>query len=195
LDQFKQKLDSGEISRSAAEICDINLLPNTSPSSSTGAFDPTSASAVQIFWTANALTGDNSRERPYNGLYPRLTTKSNTFTIHVRAQSLKMPPGLSPASDGTGLVWVENPQLTDLSKIANSWRRWKTVHGRSVFFNHSPGPASATLPFSLLGLTGKQAPRDLWRQKDLGTFDTHFTAETQSHGVVLIRLIPITATN
>ena len=34
------------------------------------------------------MTGDNMRERPYSHIYPRLTTKSNTFTVHVRAQSV-----------------------------------------------------------------------------------------------------------
>ncbi|WP_256199582.1 hypothetical protein [Verrucomicrobium spinosum] len=35
------------------------------------------------------LTGDNVRESPYNQLYPRLTTKSNIFTVHYRVQVLK----------------------------------------------------------------------------------------------------------
>lgn len=33
------------------------------------------------------------REAPYNHLYPRLTTQSNTYTVYVRAQSLQVPPG------------------------------------------------------------------------------------------------------
>ena len=104
LGQFKQRFDTGEIFKSATEICDINLVPNLTPAS-TGPFDSTSASAVSSYWAAHALSGDNIRERPYNGLYPRLTTKSNTFTVHVRAQSLKQPP------TATAGIWVENPQL------------------------------------------------------------------------------------
>ncbi|MEJ0001458.1 MAG: hypothetical protein WDO13_21415 [Verrucomicrobiota bacterium] len=80
-------------------------MPNPAPTASSGAFDPTSAIAAANYWQANALTGDNSRERPYNGLYPRLTTKSNTLHIHVRAQALKMP------SNAAAGVWTENPQL------------------------------------------------------------------------------------
>jgi len=32
--------------------------------------------------------------------------------------------------------------------------------------------------------------RDLWRQKDLGTFDGGFETEVPRHGVVLVRLFP-----
>ncbi len=40
-----------------------------------------------------SLTGDNVRERPYTNLYSLLTTKSNTYTVHYRVQSLKQTPG------------------------------------------------------------------------------------------------------
>ena len=105
LGQFNQRFGNGQIFKSAAEICDINLVPNPTPSATAGPFDPTSTTAVATYWANNALTGDNSRERPYNGLYPRLTTKSNTYTVHVRAQTLTMPPN-TPTGQ-----WVENPQL------------------------------------------------------------------------------------
>jgi len=35
------------------------------------------------------LTGDDKREAPYNHLYPRVTTKSNTYRLHFWVQSLK----------------------------------------------------------------------------------------------------------
>jgi len=44
--------------------------------------------------------------------------------------------------------------------------------------------------WSDLGLAGKQAVRDLWRQKDLGEFDDSFSAKVGRHGVVLIRIGP-----
>ncbi len=31
---------------------------------------------------------DNAKEKPYNNIYPRITTKSNTFKVHYRAQIL-----------------------------------------------------------------------------------------------------------
>jgi hypothetical protein len=38
-----------------------------------------------------AMVGDNLREQPYAHLYGKLTTKSNTFTVYYRVQSLKKP--------------------------------------------------------------------------------------------------------
>jgi uncharacterized protein (TIGR02600 family) len=45
--------------------------------------------AMQKFWNAHAATGDNTRESPYANLYAKLTTRSNTFRVHVRAQTIK----------------------------------------------------------------------------------------------------------
>jgi hypothetical protein len=36
------------------------------------------------------------RERPYAHIYPRVTTKSNVFTIHMRCQAVKKVPGTEP---------------------------------------------------------------------------------------------------
>jgi alpha-galactosidase len=42
--------------------------------------------------------------------------------------------------------------------------------------------------FKDLKLQGKQVARDLWRQKDLGSFQDEFAAPVPPHGVVLITL-------
>ena len=44
--------------------------------------------------------------------------------------------------------------------------------------------------WSDLGIKGKQTVRDLWRQKDLGTFDGSFEANVPEHGVVLVKITP-----
>jgi len=46
-------------------------------------------SQLKTFWQYASLSGDNMMESPYNLIYPRLTTKSNTYTVHVRVQALK----------------------------------------------------------------------------------------------------------
>lgn len=51
------------------------------------------------FWRQRTLTGDNVREKPYGDLYPRVTTKSNTYTVHMRVQTLRQVGG--PSSDFT----------------------------------------------------------------------------------------------
>ncbi|HEX4083632.1 MAG TPA: hypothetical protein VHY22_01880, partial [Chthoniobacteraceae bacterium] len=76
-------------------ICGIYLVPQGQ--------SWTSDDAAESYWSNMKSTGDNTRERPYNGLYSRLTTKSNTYTVHVRAQALAQSPH-SPAG-----IWVESP--------------------------------------------------------------------------------------
>jgi hypothetical protein len=41
------------------------------------------------YWEDYLLVGDNSRERPYTNIQARVTTKSNTFKVHYRAQVIK----------------------------------------------------------------------------------------------------------
>lgn len=80
---------------SPSEICTLDMIP-------TGSTYPLSST----FWSAtNSLTGDNSRERIYTTLQTRLTTKSNTFTVHYRVQVLKKASGTSANQ------WVEGKDI------------------------------------------------------------------------------------
>lgn len=54
-------------------------------------------------------------------------------------------------------------------------------------FNTAEIGRSCTMHWVDAGLTGKQALRDLWRQKDLGTFEDSFTTDIPRHGVCLLR--------
>ena len=47
-----------------------------------------------------------------------------------------------------------------------------------------------TAKWSDLGVTGKQAVRDLWRQKDLGVFEGRYAAAVGRHGVVMVKATP-----
>jgi alpha-galactosidase len=53
-------------------------------------------------------------------------------------------------------------------------------------FNLGLAPKEITIAFKDLGIGGKAAVRDLWRQKDLGEFDSSFSAKVNPHGVVLV---------
>jgi alpha-galactosidase len=57
-------------------------------------------------------------------------------------------------------------------------------------FNRGRVETPVTVKWSDLGVVGSQVVRDLWRQKDLGSFDTEFTAKVGRHGVMLIRVRP-----
>lgn len=97
LQQFETRFNNRDVFRSATEICSIFLYP----ASQTNLDNPTqlasgvsadaagSTSNIEAYWRQQSLTGNNLRERPYDRLYPRLTTKSNTYTVHFRVQALK----------------------------------------------------------------------------------------------------------
>ncbi len=87
LADFDTKFKNNEVFKSATQICEMNLIPPQVAGSP----------GMAAFWNNNQLTGDNLREKPYVDIYPRLTTKSNTYTVHVRVQALKKAP-VTPAN-------------------------------------------------------------------------------------------------
>lgn len=87
----------GGLFRSASQICEVHLIPSLVPTSG-GSVNVTASEVLNYanrndamgrFWGEHAATGDNTRERPYANLYAKLTTRSNTFRVHVRAQSIR----------------------------------------------------------------------------------------------------------
>ena len=64
--------------------------------------------------------------------------------------------------------------------------------GSLVFalFNTYAIPTRITVDFDSLGLVGRWRVRDLWRQKDLGTFSSQYTADVLAHATQLVRLFP-----
>lgn len=83
LRQFEEKFANGDVFKSASEICDVFLVPQGSN------WSGDSAALAAWYGDDFALVGDNTRERPYTDLYGRLTTKSNTYTVHFVVQALK----------------------------------------------------------------------------------------------------------
>jgi len=132
---YARRFNNKDIFRSPSEICDIDIVPNDSSRPSTE--NPVSTTTVaslatgpiradmDTYWNSTTaghrLTGDNLRERIYATLYPRLTTKSNTFTIHFRVQTLK--PALPPGSVAT--AWTQWREGTDV--ITGEYRGSQTI--------------------------------------------------------------------
>jgi uncharacterized protein (TIGR02600 family) len=102
LKQFEQRFAAGDLFRSPSEICSLWLYPGKQPTAS----QPENSATALVNWDANSanikawwydnpgttrksVTADNMRERPYATLYPRLTTKSNTFTTYFKVQVLQ----------------------------------------------------------------------------------------------------------
>ncbi len=79
LADFDAKFKNNDLFKSVSQICEMNLVPP----------EVANSAAMAAFWNENPLTGDNLREKPYVDIYPRLTTKSNAYTVHFRVQVLK----------------------------------------------------------------------------------------------------------
>ena len=90
---FQRRFANNDVFRSPAEICSIWLVPRR---------DGATYEGMAGWWDRYRPTADNARESSYARLYPRLTTKSNTFTVHYRVQSLK-----KVKSDPNQAQWTE----------------------------------------------------------------------------------------
>ncbi len=133
LRQFKSRFDSGNIFRAASEICDIYLVPKNE--------SWTSDDAAESFWRAHALTGDDSRERPYANLYAKLTTKSNTYRLHYRVQTL-VKTNNTPAGE-----WREGQDVIQ-SELRGSYviERYLDLNDTTIpDFANSATPSTASL--------------------------------------------------
>jgi uncharacterized protein (TIGR02600 family) len=100
---------------SESEICTVPLAPQGVVPAGTSAAG--AQTLLAAFWQGGSspdgsLTGDNLRELPYAQLYGRLTTRSNSYTVHVRVQVLQKLP-----NDPQQGVWNEG---TDL--VVGDWR-------------------------------------------------------------------------
>jgi alpha-galactosidase len=57
--------------------------------------------------------------------------------------------------------------------------------------NRGTASIAMSADWATLNLNGKQIARDLWRQRDIGTFDGRFSGAVPAHGVLLLRLRPV----
>jgi hypothetical protein len=122
LQQFDAKFATNGFFRAGAEICSMWLYPalaqnNASTNggltnSVTPVVSDTPGSFTNIFnwWYGNpgttrkGLTGSNKRAEPYTALYGNITTKSNTYQIHYRVQTLKQ----TSTAHGSGWsTWID----------------------------------------------------------------------------------------
>ncbi len=98
LAEFLNRFNNGaDLFKSSTEICEMHLVPEEVSTrmglgnkGSVGSRTPkVSEMESGAYWKDHSLVGDNSRERPYTNIQARVTTKSNTFLVHYRAQVLK----------------------------------------------------------------------------------------------------------
>jgi hypothetical protein len=106
---FEERFGQNDIFRSASEICSLFLYPKFKTASSAPEVPAAyNTDAIKRWWQGSEgsadghkVTGDNGRERPYALIYPLLTTKSNTYMVHMWVQKLQKTPTTAVN------VWVE----------------------------------------------------------------------------------------
>ena len=100
--------DRGDIFRSASQLCETFLVPSAGRSDLD--IGLTAQTVADDLWAADGtlegfrVTPTNGRQDPYNHIYSRITTKSNSYTVHWRVQSVRKIPGPNNPAD----VWDEN---------------------------------------------------------------------------------------
>jgi uncharacterized protein (TIGR02600 family) len=141
---FQDRFNAGDIFRAASEICTISLVPKTRSDGISAPHSPTYDS-MEDWWEHFKLTGDNAREAPYGHIYPRITTKSNTFTVHVIAQSITKANGTSPTQFVDG-----KDQITGEFRGSFLIERYLDPNSDSLV-NSSGNPTTETDPDGMVG--------------------------------------------
>jgi hypothetical protein len=134
LAQFDTRFSNNDIFKSASQICEMYLVPQGYSSSATFAAD--------WYGSKFALVGDNVRERPYANIYGRVTTKSNTYQVHYRVQSLQ-----KIKSDPNQAQWVEGrDQITGEKQGATVIERYIDPNATITDFAASPNAGISLEP-------------------------------------------------
>lgn len=55
-------------------------------------------------------------------------------------------------------------------------------------FSTSFGAETVKVSWKELGVSGRQSVRDLWRQREVGTFEDFFETSVPRNGVMMVRL-------
>jgi len=107
---FQAVFDGDSLFRSETQICSLPLIPKG---------ETYSQNFESEYWDDRRVTGDNSRERPYAHVLAKLTTRSNTYTVHYKVQSLRKVPG------GAADVWDESrDRVTSESRGSRTIERY-----------------------------------------------------------------------
>jgi uncharacterized protein (TIGR02600 family) len=131
LGALESRFASGDAYLTEGEVCSVPLVPQGQ-----------TLTSLPAFWKFQCpLTGDNLRELPYAQLYGRLTTRSNSYTVHLRVQVLKKLP-----NDPQQNVWNEG---TDV--VLGDWRGSYEIERYLDPAAPAPVAATATTPGQPLG--------------------------------------------
>jgi len=111
-------------------------------------------------------------------------TKMDAFTLGLLSNDEILAVSQDPLGKQASRVWKEG-----------DWEIWeKDMEDGSKaagIFNRSEIDAHVPAKWADLKISGKQSVRDLWRQKDLGTFDGTFETVVPRHGAVMVKISPV----
>jgi len=113
------------------------------------------------------LSGDITRMDDFT-----LSLLTNDEVIEVDQDPLGKP-GYRVSKDGDKEVWIR--RMEDGSQVVG-------------LFNRGETETKVTAEWKDLGISGEQRVRDVWRQKDMGSYKDNFSASVGRHGVVLLRM-------
>ena len=119
-------------------------------------------------FTLNLLTNDEVIEINQDSLGKPARLLSDENGVQIWAK---------PLEDGSISVGLFN--IANFGKTPETYFRWGDEKAKNYTFN-----------FTKIGLKGKFKLHDVWRQKDLGSFNGSFTTVINHHGVVMLRMFP-----
>jgi len=103
---------------------------------------------------------------------------------------LTAPEVLAVSQDPLGVQGNKRTSNNDLEVWAGPLSDGSVA---TILFNRSGNSSNITAEWTDIGLNANTnaAVRDLWQRENIGTFTGSYTAEVESHGVVFVRVIPL----
>lgn len=110
-------------------------------------------------------------------------TKLDPFTLSLLTNDEVLALDQDPMGKQATMVYRDEENGMILAKDLADGSK-----GAGLFNTGDQGTKEMVLKWDELGISGPYIVRDLWRQKDLGTFNGEFKTEVPEHGVVLVSL-------
>jgi alpha-galactosidase len=114
-------------------------------------------------------------------IYSGDMSKLDQFTLNI----LCNPEVIEVDQDPLGKCGVVNKKSEELFLMVKDMSDGSKSVG---LFNRGKVATEVSFDWSELNLSGKQAVRDLWRQKELGVYNQKFSASVPAQGVVMIKI-------
>lgn len=110
-------------------------------------------------------------------------TKLDPFTLSLLTNDEVLAIDQDPLGKQATIVYRDDENEMILAKDLADGSK-----AAGLFNTGDSGKKEMVLKWNELGISGPYIVRDLWRQKDLGTFNGEFKTEVPEHGVVLVTL-------